>query len=156
MDISYCYAYGTQILWILEGNGGRLLKTDMNGNILAWASQYDYLGITYNFNNPSRIYGDKQYSDDIYLLDNASKTLMRGNIFTNGHLGTGYIIRFPQNSILTDVGTNNLGELLVSDSYYNCIHIISSEGNYTCSFNYSSVQNPAFQYPQRLSSYNNN
>jgi len=137
---------GDERLWILDGASGSIIETDINGSVLQVGEIYDF--------NPSRLYVNKKYPSSIYLMDPNSKVLMKGAI--NNGIFNASIIQFPKNSIITDIGTNPLDELYVSDSYYNCIHLFSPNLEYTSSLNYSEANNPAFQYPQRLSSHNFN
>lgn len=137
-------------LCILDGPGGPVLITDKSGQILHVLDKYSLWGNIYNFNNPTRLVISQ---GGLCLLDPSSKQLLIGYPDgTNPNILHVYRkAEFPHSSLLTDVGTNCYGELIITDSYYNSLHKLDHDLNYICSFNYSSYNNPGFQYPQRFS-----
>jgi len=144
-------------LWILDGPAGPLIVINKNGQVLNVVNKYKYNGIVHDFNNPNRIVCHKG-SEMPVIIDMDSRILMKGWIYEGEpNIFQAYTVtQFPYTSILTDVGLDCLGEPIVTDGYNHMVHKLTYDGEYVCSFNYSSYRSQTFRWPQRVSSFNFN
>ncbi len=149
---------GKERFWIVDSEEGPIIVTDKNWGMRNIVTKYNYQGETYYFNHPTRVVCDKNATDYATIIDPNSKMLFYGYVnFVNTDIFyVVNLVKFPENSIITDVGKLPTGDLMVSDSYYNAVHKFTVLGEYVCSYKYSSYHPSAFQLPQRLSYYNHN